>query len=266
MVMLALLSQATGGGWDAAGHEIGIAWLELAGRLGAGLLLVFVLFFVVRAFVRRHSYRATDVLTADDFERLHAAIATAERRTVGEIVPVVLERSDRHPGALWVAAVVFVLLGSALLGPWLPWERPPLLLLSQLVFGLVGYAVARALPDFQRIFVRQARATEMAEEQAFQEFYRHGLHRTEAQTGVLLFVSLFERRVVVLADEGVDAVTDETTWGETDAAVLEGVARGELCEGLLAGIERAADVLAEHFPWTDGDRNEVPDRIIVRRE
>ena len=106
----------------------------------------------------------------------------------------------------------------------------------------------------------------MAEEQAFQEFYRHGLHRTEAGTGVLLFVSLLERRVIVMGDSGIDAVVRPEDWERTDRIILEGVRSGSLRAGLVKGIESAAQLLEEHFPWTDGDRNEIPDRVIVRRE
>ncbi len=258
--------QEAEGGWESAGHSISTAWVELVGRFGALALLFAFLALIARAFVRRQRYRAADVLTETDLQRIHAELTAAEERTVGEIVPVVLERSDRHPAALWLAAVAFVLLGSALLATWLPWERPALLLLCQIALGALGYGTAHWLPDFQRLFVREARATEMAEEQAFQEFYRHGLHETEARTGVLIFVSLLERRVVVLADDGIDAVVGPEQWSETDGAILKGVADGSLRDGLIAGIRSAAEVLAEHFPWTEGDRNELPDRLIVRRE
>ena len=55
-------------------------------------------------------------------------------------------------------------------------------------------------------------------------------------------------------------------WERTDRALLDGIAGGSLREGIVAGIRSAADVLAEHFPWEEGDRNEIPDRVIVRRE
>ena len=251
--------------WEAAGHSVSTAWLEFAGRFGAMTLATILGVLVVRAFLRRHRYRATDVMSQADLDAVHAALVAAEKRTVGEIVPVVLERSDRHPAAAWLAAVAFVLLGSALLASRLPWDEPALLLLSQIVLGAIGYGLARALPDFQRLFIRESRATEMAEEQAFQEFYRQGLHRTAAATGVLLFVSLLEHRVIVLADEGIDARVTPEDWSRTDAAILAGVAAGSLRDGLVQGIEAAGDLLAEHFPWEEGDRNEVPDRVVVRR-
>lgn len=240
------------------------AWLlSLAGLVlfagGLGTLLL-------RAYLRRPRYRAHGILTEDDLGAVHAALAAAERRTVGEILPVVLERSDRHEGAAWLAALTLLGAGSFLLAPWLPWGSPLLVLLAQLALAAVGYACARTLPDFLRLFVSAARAREVAEEQAFQEFHRFELARTEGRTGVLLFVSLLERRAIVLADEGIDARVAPEQWQTTNEAVLAGLRRGSLRTGLVDGIQNAGRVLAEHFPVAAGDRNEVPDRVIVRRE
>ena len=252
--------------WKAGGHPIPGAWLHTLGiALGAVLGLGF-LALLLRGWLRRRWYRARDVLGEEDLRAVRAALVAAELRTSGEILPVVLERSDRHPGACWLAAFVCVLVGSAGLAPWLPWELPAWLLVVQLGLGAMGYGCARWLPDFQRFFLSEARASEMAEEQAFQEFHRHELFRTKARTGVLLFLSLLERRAVVLADIGIHDKVGAEAWKRTNERMLAGVRRGSLREGLVAGIESAGELLAEHYPVGEGDRNEIPDRVIVRRE
>jgi len=234
--------------------------------VGAALAAGVFLLLLIRGLAQSGRYRATDVLGTAEREELAAEIATAEERTAGEIVVVVLERSDRHPGAEWMAATLTLLCGSVLLAGWLPWEQPALFFFCQLALGAVGFVAARFIPGFKRAFVTEARADEMAREQALQEFYAHGLHRTQDATGVLLFVSLLERRVIVLGDVGIDEKLDATHWEATDTAVLEGIRSGSLKDGLAAGIRRTADVLAEHFPRKAGDRDEVPNHVIVRAE
>jgi putative membrane protein len=252
--------------WQAAGHSEPSDRIFNMGHWGSLLLFALLVFFLVRAVRRQARYQAADVLSADDLEQLRLEIVAAEKRTVGEILPVVVERSDAHPQALWLAGLTGMVLGTAALASDLPFESPFVVLLAQISMGAVGYGLAFFLPDFARLFVREARATEMAQEQASQEFYRYNLHRTEAQTGVLIFVSLFERRVIVMADEGINAKVVEDQWQATDRAILKHAAKGQLRTGLVAGIQSAAEVLEEHFPWTEGDRNEIPDRIIVRKE
>lgn len=252
--------------WTATGEQSFPLFWEILNVAGPILFFAVLLFLVGRALVQNRRYRALSVFTQEDRTRLRQAIADAERKTVGEILPVVVERSDPHPGADWFAALAFVLAGSSLLMTWLPWAHPTWLLGVQLVMGLVGFGLARRLPGLKRLFIAEGRATAVAEEQAFQEFYANGLHRTEAATGVLLFVTLLEHRVVVMADEGINERVEDGFWIATDDAIRDGIRRGSLRDGLIEGVRRAGDRLAEHFPWTTGDRDEIPDRIIVRRE
>jgi putative membrane protein len=252
--------------WQPGGHAAGGVWLDFIGRWAPWVVLGVLVFFVARALWRQNRYRAVAVLGEAEQQRVHAALGAAEKRTVGEIVPVVLERSDRHPAAEWSAALAFLLVGTGVLAVQLPWNRPAYVLLAQLALGAIGFGLARWLPDFKRHFMSGARAGEMAEEQAFQEFYRLGLQRTEQATGVLILVSLLEHRVVVLGDQGIAERVEPQLWSEVDGIILRHIGAGDLGGGLVAGIEACGEVLAQHFPWAEGDRNEIPDRLIVRRE
>ena len=251
--------------WSPAGHDLARSWREALGTFGPWALAVAIAALVLRAWLHRKRYRAVDALSPQDLEQLHEAVREAERRTVGEIVPVVVERSDSHSEARWIAAVFFAVLGTALLAERLPWNEPGIVVGAQLALGLAGFALAHLLPGFARVFVGEGRATEVAEEQALQEFQRLELHRTEAATGVLIFVSLFERRVVVLGDRGIHEHVGGDYWEEVDRAILDSVSRGDLESGLSEGIRRCGAILAERFPWSAGDRNELPDRVVVRR-
>jgi putative membrane protein len=255
-----------GSSWDGTGAQAGgVAW-EIVGIAGPIVFAGLLVFFILRALLRHGRYRAVKSFSPEDQLAVHEAIAAAERKTVGEILPVVVERSDPHPGANWLAALFCLLIGSSLLAPWLPWNHPVYLLFSQFLMGGLGYGLAWLLPGFKRLFIFEERATAVCMEQAFQEFYANGLHKTVASTGVLIFVSQLERRVILFSDEGIDAKVDAEFWADTDDAVLDGIRRGSLRDGLVAGIGKAGDCLATHFPWTEGDRNEIPDRIIIRKE
>ncbi len=253
-------------GWVPSGPQVAGDLWQTMGLVGGAIFAALLLFFVLRALFRQGRYRVVKSFTEEERRAVQDAVVAAEKKTVGEILPVVVERSDPHPGADWLAALCFLLVGSGLLASWLPWEHPVLLLLSQLAMGALGFGLVRLLPDLKRLFIFGDRASAVAEEQAFQEFYANGLHKTEAATGVLLFVSLLEHRVIILADEGINSKVDADFWAGTDEVILEGVRNGSLRDGLVAGIQRTGERLSELFPWQEGDRNEIPDRVIVRRE
>ena len=263
MVPLASVGQL--GDSQAAGHAATGSWGDVLAIAGPVVFALLVAGALLRATLQRARYRAVEVLTEHELADLERLVVETERATSGEIVTVVVERADAHPVARWRAALAFLVAGSLALMEQLPWDVPSLALAGQLSLGLVGYALARWIPGFARLFVAEARATEMAEEQALQEFQRNDLHRTAAANGVLIFVSLFERRVVVLGDRGIHAKVGDDHWTAVDRAVLDGVARGRLAEGLRDAIARCGDVLAEHFPHEDGDRDELSNRVIVRR-
>lgn len=265
-MQLALLSTVAPQSDWATDHAAPIDWLGGLGLVAASIAAGVFLWLLIQGLSQRRRYSATAVLGEPERAELAAEVARAERRTMGEIAVVVLERSDRHPGAEWRAAGLLLLSASVLLSAYLPWDRPALFFLCQWALGALGFFTARLVPGFKRAFVSEARAEEVAREQALQEFYAHGLHRTPGATGVLLFVSLFERRVIVLGDSGIDARLDPTDWETTDRAILDGIRAGSLKSGLQAGIRRAADVLSEHFPLERDNRDELPDHVIVRRE
>jgi putative membrane protein len=263
MVMLRLpipLEHGAQDAWGAETHPL----LHLVATYGPWVLGVGTALVVLRALLRSHRYRAVKVLDPEAQTSVNDAIRAAEKGTLGEVVPVVLERSDDHVGARWRCALFALLVGSALLESFLPWSIPEQLLACQLALGALGYGLARLLPDLERIFVSESLASEAAEEQAVQEFHRHGLRETKSRTGVLIFVSLFERRVVVLGDEGIHTKAGDDLWKRTRDAILDGVAKDRLADGIVQGVRACGEVLAVHDPSDGSDPNEVEDRLIVR--
>jgi len=253
-------------GWEAAGHAAGLGavlpWLGLLAFLAAWLALV------VWGVSRARRYTAVDALAPGDVDALRAEIAAVERRSGGELAVVVLERSDPHPAADWKASTLTAIAGSLAALPALASSGTGagILLACQLGFALLGWLTVRLCAPVRARLVPAARALSVTAEQAVQEFHRLGLSATADRTGVLIFVSLLERRVVVLGDEGIDARVEENAWTGTTEAILAGIRAGSLREGLTAGVRRAGELLAQHVPRRDADRNELADHVVVRRE
>ena len=98
--------------------------------------------------------------------------------------------------------------------------------------------------------------------QAMQQFFAHGLHRTESRTGVLIFAAVAERYAEIVADAGIDSKVTPQVWAAAIDALIEGIKQGRPADGFVAAIERCGRVLAEHFPPGALKRDELPNRLV----
>ena len=210
---------------------------------------------------------AQRALGADGAARIEAAIGAAEAGTSGEIVPVLVRRSSTV-GHVPLVGFTLLLLGvyltdlPAYLAAWAGshglWLGVCWLVSAGLAMGLSRLdAVQRALtprPD-------QAHQVEL---RAAVEFYELEMSQTRGRTGILLFVSLMERRAVVLADRAIALRLEPGIWQEVVDRMVAGVKRGDLAAGMVQAVERCGELLSPHFPIAEDDVNELRNRLVVK--
>ncbi|MBU3664343.1 MAG: hypothetical protein FGM15_00485 [Chthoniobacterales bacterium] len=113
-----------------------------------------------------------------------------------------------------------------------------------------------------RVFVSRRRLRwREAKQCALREFRRLDMDCTRERNAVLIYLVPSDRAFAVIGDDAVHAKCGQSFWDETAKAMEADFAAGRFTEGLVAGIRRAADLLAEHFPRGHGDRNELPDAL-----
>jgi len=93
------------------------------------------------------------------------------------------------------------------------------------------------------------------------EFTRLGMDKTPEKNGVLIYVAPRAHKFAVIGDAGVHERCGDGFWTRVAAEMTGHFKRGEFTEGILHGIKKAGELLAEHFPRKAGDRNELPDDI-----
>ena len=147
------------------------------------------------------------------------------------------------------------------MGPTVFWALSTYIVLQAIVF--IATALLVSIPPVKRALTPKAVKVERVHDAALQQFVTKSLHSTSARTGVLLFVALAEHRAEVIADEGVYAVAPREAWDSVVARVIDGVKGGRLADGLVAAIERAGEILAEHVPATGDNPNETPDELTI---
>jgi putative membrane protein len=224
-------------------------------------------------------------LSQADHERIAAAIGAAESRINGEIVCVLARRASeyRETPLAWAAAAALVLpliLIPLGFGPsWLPgfagdWVSAQSDASDASVTAtLMAYAVAQAavflvasllvsLPPVRRALTPAALRRERVHEAALEQFVARGLHLGGGRVGVLIFASLAERQVQVLADQAIDAKVDQKVWDEAVAALGRGLKAGKPADGFVAAIEICGRVMAEHYPADGVNPNELSNDLI----
>jgi putative membrane protein len=218
--------------------------------------------------------------TDADREKVSAAIASAEAKSNGEIVAVATPISDAyHDVALhWALIPLFAVLAWAawhptaltwwynfLFGGWRPDPTMSQLLTLLMVIAALKFTIALLILKWMPLRLALTPAAtkhRRVRRRAITVFKAAAERRTVGRTGILIYLSMAERRAEIVADEAILKVTDEHVWGEAMAALLAEVREGRPGEGICAAIERIGVVLAEHFPRTAGDTNEIPDKLI----
>jgi putative membrane protein len=219
-------------------------------------------------------------LSEADHDKVSAAISAAEASSDGEIVAVATPISDPyHDVALhWALVPLFAVLAWAawrptalvwwydfLLGGWQPEPTLGQLLTLLMVFAALKFTVALLILKWMPLRLALTPAAtkhRRVRRRAIAMFKAAAERRTVGRTGILIYLSMAERRAEIVADEAITKVTTPETWGEAMAALLVEVREGRAGDGMVAAIGQVGAVLAEHFPRSAADTNEIPDKLI----
>jgi len=222
--------------------------------------------------------RASEFFSEEDKKVIEKAVAEAERATSGEIVPVVATVSGRYDRAEDIFGVLVAVLALVLAwvffqdvapagGEWTHGLAPILslpIVVAIVVFGFIaGAALATIAPALRLPFIPKREMAEEVERRAAEVFQRFRVRGTRGATGILLYVSLYERMARVLGDDAISQKLDQTAWDEILSLVAGGLQRGAPADGFCAGIGKCGELLAQHFPVQPGDKNELANELRI---
>ena len=205
-------------------------------------------------------------MTPEEHARIADAVQAAEANTSGEIYCVVARSSDSYffPAAFMVTLgiVVISLVVAYLLDRWW-YDRPPMnLVVAQLIAIACALLVLGFFPAIRIHLVPLRQRYRHAHDNAMKQFLSRNIHLTTARTGVMLFVSLAERYAEVVADAGINSRVPQETWDGVVAGLITHARRAEIADGFVEAIGTVGALLAEHFPVTTGDVNELDDHVV----
>ena len=219
-------------------------------------------------------------LTRDDHDLVTAAVTAAERDSAGEIVTIVAEQSDAyHDVALHFAVLAMLLVPAALaaipqgwidwaVGLWLGWNAEPsraqlmLFLFAKLAGAFLIVRLILAWRPLRLALTPGLTKTRRVRRRAIILFRAACELRTRGRTGVLVYVSLAERRAEIVADRAITDAVEPEVWGEAMATLIAGVKAGRPGDGLARAIDEIGAVLARVLPPDAANPNELPDRLV----
>ena len=87
------------------------------------------------------------------------------------------------------------------------------------------------------------------------------MHETKDRNGVLIYLSINDRKFAIIGDAGINKVVPEGFWNDIKEMMIGHFKKGEFAIGLIDGIEKTGEHLKQYFPWQENDVNELPDEI-----
>lgn len=206
-------------------------------------------------------------LKSSDPDKITEAIRAAESTTSGEIVPMIVKRSSTvgHVPVILLSILTAFFFAvdipgwlAATIGEHWGWYLVEIAVL--ILFTVVG----TRLPWVQRLLTTRADQAVQVDSRAMIEFYESNIHHTKDATGILIFISLMERRAVVLADKAINDLVPKDTWKQVCDQLVTGIKKKNLCHAICDAIEQCARIMTPHFPIQPDDKNELKDQLIVK--
>lgn len=212
-------------------------------------------------------------LTADETDAIDALVARAEARTGVQIVPAVVGKADSYVELPWTAfalgaslAGLALVLADASRPQWVTANTAIAHVMAILATGGAAALFSIFVPPFGRLFLRASRAHAEVRQYAESLFLRHALFASRRRTAVLMLVSLFERRIEILADEGLRARVTDEDWQTAVARMTPRLREGRAFHALQEGLAAVEELLASKgFRGEPGDVNEFSNRPIEER-
>ena len=139
------------------------------------------------------------------------------------------------------------------------------LLVALSIYILIGHLIA-TYSSILRLALIGREIDEEVQQKAYESFMQLNLHRTKDRTGILIFVSMLEHRIMVLADSGINDVAPENYWQDVVGVLSARIRSGDLVSGLCEAITLCGELLEEKFPIAADDQNELKNTVVLEED
>lgn len=212
-----------------------------------------------------------------DRQRINAAVAEAEAQTSAQIVPVVAATSGRYDRAEDIFGLLLGIAAAAAVWFFVPDAQPgsdswaghtPATKIAFMAGALVagfalGAVVASRAWSLRRPFTPRKEMRDNVARAAAAAFFNQSLHQTRAGTGLLVYLSMYEHRAVVLADEAVLGVLGQPALDALCRDLTDLLADTNATETLCQTIRRVGRELGDGLPRADDSTDEISNELVL---
>ena len=220
---------------------------------------------------------ASSRFSASDRQRINQSVQAAESLTSAEIVPVVATASGRYDRAedlagLWLGVLLVIAVSiywpaeAAESGSWgtSPVVVQTLKLVGAILGGfLVGAVLCSKNAWLRRLFTPAVQMRVEVHQTARSVFFDNRMHHTQGGGGLLIYISLFERMAVILADRQILEALGQPRLDELCHTLTLQLHQDRLTEALCLTIQAAGEMLQQTLPRSVSDVNELPDSLVM---
>lgn len=196
-------------------------------------------------------------------EKLSKSVENVESVSSVELVIVAAGNSgnyrdiDRQTGFLAAIAILLVAIHS-------PLEFAPEMLVFWMTLAyFLGSALSERLPWMRRLFLSSKRRKAEVEFSSRYYFHEKKLTHTRERTGLMLYLSHFERKTVLLPDVGVEAKLSGAVLHQFEHECNRQGSIEDFEKAVLEGLDSLKAPIGEALPRPDDDENELPNEVCV---
>lgn len=194
---------------------------------------------------------------------VYEVIEEIEKNSVVEIVTMIKPKSDNYrdisfaTGAilLFISYTYFMFAPTIFNVYWIYFMT-----LSLFIFGFLMVEVVRPL---KRLFARSKRLNKQVELNARAIFQKGGLHHTSKKAGILVYMSLFEKKSFIIADKGAKKALPSEVWKSIEENFQNAFKAPDFNASLIQNLKNCKDIFSKYLPATENDINELPDNLDV---
>jgi len=200
---------------------------------------------------------------------IEKAVQNLEAKTSGEMVPYIVPDSDNYVEGTLYTIISFLIIGVVMImGASLVWMLPAgITIIEILIFLIVmmflGFLMSFVFPSIRIQMVSNNTVERRVMQRAETAFLQREIFNTGKRIGILLFISELERKVIILADSGINNLVPVEDWQKIVDDLINHIKNKKTAEGIVNAIDQCTELLVKNGIENDDTAgNQLPDGLI----